>query len=41
MLYQMDSVGLELAFDGAVGLVEVNLGGSEKLKPNELHLINN
>ena len=35
----MDSVGLELVFDGTFGNVKVNFGGSEKLKSNGLSLV--
>ena len=37
----MDSVGLELVFDGTFGLLEKNFGGSEKFSPNGLSLLQN
>ena len=37
----MDSVWLELVFDGTFELVEVKFGDSEKLRPNGLGLVHN
>ena len=37
----MDSVWLELGFGGTFELVEVNFGGSEKLRPSGPSLLNN
>ena len=37
----MDSVGLELGFDGMFALAEVNFGASEKFRPNGLRLGHN
>ena len=37
----MDSVKLELVFDGTFGFVGINFDGSEKLRSNGLSLVYN